>query len=98
MERYGYSFGISFAVAVLLTALVFAVKVIFPDFEEWSDETLGHAWLYMGVLALVVFAGLGLASPRWPSGSGGLAALIGVAAVGSAVVMAAAAAAMAALG
>lgn len=98
MERYVHSFGGSLAVAVLLTALVFAIKAVFPAFEEWSDETLGHAWLYMGVLALAVFVGLGLAPFRLTSSSRALATLVAGAAILSGLVIAAVAAAMAAFG
>lgn len=96
MERYIHSFGGSLAVAVLLTAFVFAAKAIFPGFEEWGEETFGHAWLYMGVLALAVFVGLGLAPLRWTSSSRGLAALVAGAAVTSSLVITAVAVAIAA--
>ena len=96
MDRYVHSFGGSFAIAVLLTALVFAVKAVSPGFEEWSEETFGHAWLYMGVLALAVFIGLGLAPLRFTSSSRALAMLVGGTAVISSLIIAAVAAAMAA--
>lgn len=98
MERYVHSFGASLAAAVLLAALVFAIKAVFPGFEEWSEEIFGHAWLYMGVLALAVFVSLGLAPLRWTSTSYGLAALVAGAAVVSGLVIAAVAAVMADLG
>ncbi|OGA48916.1 MAG: hypothetical protein A3F74_18555 [Betaproteobacteria bacterium RIFCSPLOWO2_12_FULL_62_58] len=92
MERYVHSFGASFAVAVLLTAFVFAIKAVFPELEEWSEELFGHAWLYMGVLALVVFVGLGLSPVRLTASSRGLATLVAGAAVIAGVVIAVAAA------
>jgi len=92
MERYVHSFGGSLAVAALLTALVFAVKAIFPEFEEWGEEAFGHAWLYMGILGLAVFVGLGLLPLRWTSTGSGLAGLLaGSVIVSGAVILAAAA-------
>lgn len=82
MERYMHSFGASFSVAVLFTALVYAIKAVFPDFGEWTEEVFGHAWFYMGVLALIIYVGLGLSSVRWTSTSQGLATLV----AGSAIV------------
>ena len=98
MERYVHSFGASLAVAVLLTALAFAIKAVFPGFEDWSEEAFGHAWLYMGVLALAVFVGLGLAPLRWTATGPGLAALVAGTALISSLIITAVAAVMAALG
>lgn len=82
MERYLHSFGASFSVAVLVTALVYAVKAVFPDFGEWSEEAFGHAWFYMGTLALLIYAGLGLSGVRFTSSGRGLATLV----AGSAII------------
>lgn len=92
MDRYVHSFGASLAVSVLLIALVFATKVAFPEFGRWSDEVFGHAWFFMGALALVVFAGLGLSPLRFTAGSRGLAMLMGGALVAAGAVITAAAA------
>lgn len=54
------SFGLSFAVAVLVTAVFFAAKVADPELDEWVEEAFGHAWLYQGVLGLALFFGIGL--------------------------------------
>jgi hypothetical protein len=97
MDRYIHSFGGSFAIAVLLTALVFAAKLVSPSIEEWSEETFGHAWLYMGLLAIAVFIGLGLAPLRLTTSSRALATLVGGTAVISSLIIAAAAVAMAVL-
>lgn len=40
------------------------MKALFPELEEWGEETFGHAWLYMAILGLAVFLGLGLARLR----------------------------------
>ncbi len=96
MERYVHSFGGSFAFAALLTAFVFVIKAIFPGFAEWSEDTFGHAWLFMGVLALGIFVGLGLVPVRWTSSSRALATLIAGAAVISGFVIVVAAVSMAA--
>lgn len=65
MERYLHSFGASFAIALLVTAFVYAVKAVSPDFGEWTEETFGHAWFSMGVLALALYVGLGFTGLRW---------------------------------
>ena len=55
------SFGLSYSIAVVVTALLFAVKAVNPELDEWTEEVFGHAWLYQGVLGLLLFVGLGLA-------------------------------------
>ncbi|HEX8011484.1 MAG TPA: hypothetical protein VF814_11190 [Casimicrobiaceae bacterium] len=87
MERYVHSFGSSFAVAAVLTALEYLVKGIFPGFAEWSEVNLGHAWLVQAVLGLVIFVGLGFAPIRWTQSARGLAILIGAATVVSGAVI-----------
>lgn len=81
MERYLHSFGASFSIAVLVTALVYAVKAVFPDFGEWSEEAFGHAWFYMGTLALLIFAGIGYSGISFTSSSKGLATMVAASAV-----------------
>ena len=53
------SFGLSFAIAVLVTAVLFAIKAVEPELDEWAEDAFGHAWFYQGVLALILFVGLG---------------------------------------
>jgi membrane-anchored protein YejM (alkaline phosphatase superfamily) len=55
------SFGWSYSIAAVVTAIVFAVKALNPGLDEWAEELFGHAWLYQGVLGLLLFVGLGLA-------------------------------------
>lgn len=98
MERYVHSFGNSFAVAAVLTALEYLVKGIFPGFAEWSEANLGHAWLVNGVLGLVIFVGLGFSGVRWTRSDRGLAILIGAATVASGLVILVAAAMLAYVG
>lgn len=96
MERRICSFGSAFAIAVLLAALLFVIKTLTPSLEEWAEGAFGHAWLYMGVLALVVFAALGLTPIHLVSGSRGLTRLIIGATVVSGVAILAASAFVAA--
>lgn len=91
MDRRIHAFGDALAVAALLTALVFALKAVFPGFEEWAEETLGHAWLSMGLLAFAVFAALGLAGLRLSATPRGLSAVLALSVLGSGAVMVAAA-------
>lgn len=60
IDKYAKSFGLSFAVAVLVTAAFFAIKVTNPELDEWAEEAFGHAWFYQAVLALLLFFGIGL--------------------------------------
>ena len=85
MERYAHSFGLSLALAVLLSAFVYALKAAFPALETWTEHTFGHAWLYMAVLSLIVFVGLGLAGIRLTSSGNALAVMVAGSAVISAV-------------
>jgi len=98
MERYVYSFGASFAVAVLVTAGLYVIKALIPGLEEWAEELFGHAWFYMAVIAVAVFVILGLAPIRFASDGRRLAVQIGSAAVTSAIVIVALAAVLAASG
>lgn len=95
MKEHAHAFGASLSVAAALTALIFAAKAVFPALEEWGEEALGHAWLYMAVLGLAVFVGLGLARIRLTAGSGALAAMIAATAVASGAVIFVAAAVLA---
>ena len=67
MERHVYPFGSALVVAVLVTGLIFAIKAVVPGLEELAEERFGHAWLYMGVLALIVFFVFGLMPLRFAS-------------------------------
>jgi hypothetical protein len=98
MERYLHSFGASFAIALLVTAFVYAVKAVSPDFGEWTEETFGHAWFSMGVLALALYVGLGFTGLRWTKDSKSLAVLVAGAAVVSGGVIGLVAIALAVLG
>jgi hypothetical protein len=55
------TFGFGFAVAVVVIAFVDAMTVLIPDLEEEADWLLGPAWLYMGLLGIVLFAVFGFA-------------------------------------
>ena len=98
MERYPYSFGASFAVAVLVTVGLYAIKALIPGLEEWAEESFGHAWLYMGVIAVAVFVILGLTPIRFASDGRRLAVKFGGVAIVGAIVIVALAAILAASG
>jgi hypothetical protein len=55
------SFGIAYSIAAITVALVDAVTVVIPGLEEGAEHILGPAWLYMGVVGIIVLAGLGCA-------------------------------------
>lgn len=98
MKQHVHAFGASLSVAAGLTALIFAVKALFPEFEEWGEEAFGHAWLYMGILGLAVFLSLGLVRFRLTTGSIKLATMIAVTTVASGAVILLAAAVLALTG
>jgi hypothetical protein len=63
------SFGFAYSIAVTLIAMVDAVTVLIPGLEEQAEQTLGPAWLYMGMLGIISFGtlrllGLGRTSSR----------------------------------
>ncbi len=91
MDRRTHAFGDALAIAVVLTALIFALKAAVPAFEEWAEETLGHAWLSMGLLALAVFGGLGLGGLRLSAAPRGLSLVLALSVIGSGAVIVAAA-------
>jgi hypothetical protein len=51
----------AYAIAAITVALVDALTVLIPGLEEGAEHVLGPAWLCMGVLGIIVFAGLGFA-------------------------------------
>ncbi len=52
-------FGFAYSIAVIAVALVDALTVLIPGLEEGAEEAIGPAWLYMGMLGIILFAGLG---------------------------------------
>lgn len=89
------AFGLSFAIAVLITAALFAFKAINPELEEWAEEAFGHAWFYQAVLALIVFLGIGLMPMGSRLGGRAVAGIVVGSTVVSGLVILAAAAMMA---
>lgn len=87
MDRHIFSFGASFVVATLLTAGIYLIKVLIPGLDESIEARIGHAWSYMGVLALILFFGLGLMPVRFAHDEKSLAVQIVAAAIVSAVVI-----------
>jgi hypothetical protein len=55
------TFGFAYSIAVIVIALVDAITVLIPGLEEEVDQTLGPAWLYMGLLGVILCAGFGFA-------------------------------------
>lgn len=65
----------------LVTASVYAVKAVSPEFGEWMGGIFGHAWFSMRVLALALYVGLGFIGLRWTKDSKCLAVLVAGAAI-----------------
>lgn len=55
------SFGLAYAIAVVVIAIVDAVEAFVPSFAEWAEETLGDPWLHLGLLGIAIFLVLGFA-------------------------------------
>ncbi len=89
------AFGLSFAIAVLTIAGLFALKAVNPELEEWAEEAFGHAWLYQTVLALILFVGLGFVPMGGRLGGNGVAGIVAGSTVVSGLIILAAAAGMA---
>ncbi len=53
------SFGIAYSIAAVLIAAVDAVTVLIPGLEEQAEQIIGPAWLYMGLVGIIVLTVLG---------------------------------------
>jgi len=69
--KFAKSFGISFAITSILSALLVVLK---ESNEEtvlaWMASITGHHWVTHGIFDLIVFAGLGWALSKLDSGQG----------------------------
>jgi lipoprotein signal peptidase len=95
LGKFTKSFGASFAITSILSALLVVLK---ESNEEtvlaWMKSATGHHWTTHGLLNLIVFAGLGWGLSRFNDGQGlnisatVLVALIAVAVVFSELIIA----------
>jgi lipoprotein signal peptidase len=69
--KYTRSFGMSFAITSVLSALLVILK---ESNEEtvlaWMKAATGHHWVTHGIFNLIVFVGLGWALSRLDNGQG----------------------------
>jgi lipoprotein signal peptidase len=69
--KYTRSFGLSFAITSVLSALLVILK---ESNEEtvlaWMKAATGHHWVTHGIFNLIVFVGLGWALSRLDNGQG----------------------------
>ena len=69
--KYTRSFGLSFAITSVLSALLVILK---ESNEEtvlaWMKVATGHHWVTHGIFNLIVFVGLGWALSRLDNGQG----------------------------
>ncbi len=89
MGKYTQSFGVSFAIVSVFSALLVILKETHEETVlAWMKAATGHHWVTQGVLDLILFVVLGWALSRLHNGQGmrvsanGLISLI----VGSVVV------------
>ncbi|MBI3569840.1 MAG: hypothetical protein HY082_01865 [Gammaproteobacteria bacterium] len=61
LEKYTVSFGLSFAVTSLLSALLVIAKQMNAPLKAWMKALTGHHWITHALLVLAVFVLLGLA-------------------------------------
>jgi hypothetical protein len=59
MDRVTYAFGIGFAVAALLNALLVIVKERVPGVLASMDQLTGHHWMTHSLFAMAVFLVIG---------------------------------------
>lgn len=60
LEKYTVSFGLSFAVTSLLSALLVIAKQTNPPLKAWMKAFAGHHWTAHALLVLITFVLLGL--------------------------------------
>ncbi len=60
LEKYTVSFGLSFAVTSLLSALLVIAKQMNPPLKTWMKALTGHHWTTHALLVLIAFVLLGL--------------------------------------
>jgi lipoprotein signal peptidase len=69
--KYTRSFGLSFAITSVLSALLVVLK---ESNEEtvlhWMKAATGHHWVTHGIINLIVFVALGWVFSRFNSGEG----------------------------
>jgi lipoprotein signal peptidase len=69
--KYTRSFGLSFAITSVLSALLVILKELNEDTVlAWMKAATGHHWVTHGVLNLIVFVVLGWALSRPNRGQG----------------------------
>lgn len=69
--KYTRSFGLSFAITSVLSALLVILKELNEDTVlAWMKAATGHHWVTHGVLNLIVFVVLGWALSRPNNGQG----------------------------
>ena len=69
--KYTRSFGLSFAITIVLSALLVVLKESNEDTVlAWMKAATGHHWVTHGIINLIVFVGLGWAFSRLDNGKG----------------------------
>ena len=69
--KYTRSFGMSFAITSVLSALLVVLKESNEDTVlAWMKAATGHHWVTHGIFNLIVFVGLGWALSRLDNGQG----------------------------
>jgi hypothetical protein len=55
------SFGVGYAGAALVIAVIDALEAYIPSFAEWAEETVGPPWFHLPILGTLIFLVVGLA-------------------------------------
>ena len=69
--KYTKSFGLSFAITSVISALLVILKESNEDSVlAWMKAASGHHWITHGILAIILFAAIGWALSRPNNGEG----------------------------
>lgn len=70
VPRYTVSFGISLAIASVVSAMLVILKEKCPAVMGWMKRATGHHWATHSLIAMILFIALGLILARANGGKG----------------------------
>src|ERR1019366_7180750 len=70
VSKYTASFGVSLAIASVISALLVILKEKSPAVMTWMKKATGHHWATHSLIAIILFIALGLILARANGGKG----------------------------